>query len=149
MSVEELWEKFLTAKSHLKKNSLVTYGTTRKSMIRHFGPDRLISSVSRLEIETLFGELSKVQSACSVSTLFRRFRAVFEFAVRQGFLSENPFAVDIRRVDVNESRWCYVEPATIRQVLSCCRNDRERLAAALGISARMFSGCFSLGEVMG
>ena len=110
----------------------MTYGESRKHMIGHFGSDCLISSLSRIDAERFYSTLSSTLNAVSASGHFRRFRAVFGFAVSQGFISDNPFAFDVRRVDVNESRWFYVDPAVIRKVMNFCRNDRERLAVALG-----------------
>jgi hypothetical protein len=132
MSLGDLWEKYLASKSHLKKNSLVAYRDTRNLMVNHFGHDLSISSLSRSDAERFYSSLLRIYNVCTSSTTFRRCRAVFAFAVEQGFSSENPFSFDVRRVDVNESRWHYVSSETIREVLTFCRDDRERLAVVLG-----------------
>jgi len=132
MSVGELWEKFLEARSHLKKSTLSTYCSDRKHVIREFGLNRLVSTISRNDAENFISGLRKKLAICSVSPMSRRFHCIFEFAVNRGFLSKNPFDFTVERADTNEARREYIEPEKVRKVLLHCKNDRERLALALG-----------------
>ena len=130
----EFTEKFLEARrlDGIKSSTLNAYRDVSKLLVRHFGYDRSIATISVDDVKSFIGDLLRKQCKTSVSSVFRRCQMFFRYAVKQGFLSSTPFNFTIERVDSDESRWHYVTPGTIHKVLNFCRSDYERLALALG-----------------
>ena len=132
MSVGEVSEKFLQSKKHLKPKTFSIYSNIRRVLIRHFGQDRSIATISVLDGKAFIGEYSQTMSKTSISSFFRHCRAFFRFAVDQGYIRVNPLGFKVERIDTDESRWHYVTSETILKILDACRNDHERLAVVLG-----------------
>ena len=134
LSLGDFIEKFLESRriNGVKPSTLTVYRDTGKLLLRCFGYDRSISTISVNDAKSFISDLSQTQRKTSVSGAFRRSRVFFRYAVEQGFLTSTPFDFTIERVDSDESRWNYVTPGTIHKVLNFCRSDQERLALALG-----------------
>jgi len=134
ISVGELIEKFLLDRKQLgvKPLTLSAYRNAFQYLLGHFSFDRSVSTISIGEVRALVTEQSQCQRKTTVSSMYRKYQALFQFAVKQGILSSSPFDFRVERVDTDESRWRYVAPGTILKVLNSCLSDYERLAIALG-----------------
>jgi site-specific recombinase XerC len=96
-----------------------------------FGGDKKIASITKFDCERFHAALKKKLSSSSVSRYFRACRSIFKFAVDSDRLSKNPFVGIASGIEVNPARQVYVDRKTICRVMSCCRDDYDRLLLAL------------------
>ena len=111
----------------VKPSTLAIYRYVCKLLIQHFGYDRSIATISTDNAKSFISDLSQRLCKTSISSASRRYRSLFRYGVKQGFLNSSPFDFTIERVDSDESRWHYITPDTIHKVLNSCRSDHERL----------------------
>ena len=130
-SVGDLLKSFYESKSHLKVKTQNTYKMFGNRLLEFFGEERRLDSIERLDCEGFKNQRFGKFSPCTLSTGVRRCRAIFAFAVKSKWISENPFVGLVSRVDVNLDRQYYVDRETIYRVMEHCRDDHDRLLLAL------------------
>jgi hypothetical protein len=130
--LEYLFERHAASKENFVESTRENYRQCYKNLGKFF----VNRSPSSLTIDD--GERFRTwcvrESGLSESTVSRYLRAcksIFKFGADNGYLLRNPFENIRRGNELNVSRMHYVDRSLFCQVLSCCRNDRERLILAL------------------
>jgi integrase len=132
LSLQELYERFQETKTALKPSSQFSYLNWYKNLVKYFGACRVVSTITPSDCKKFFDSCKSRFSDCTTARGLRRCKTIFNYAVKQGFIQSNPFAGITFRVDTNLERQFYVSRDVIHKVLEHCRDDRERLAVALG-----------------
>ena len=124
-------DQYTESRKSLKPNSLREYGQTRRYLVKHFGENREMGTVTNAEAEA-FREAMLVNLAqATVSRHVKRARQFFRAAVDQGAISSNPFK-DVKAGSMaNKKRQEYVSPEKITKVLAFCPDNEWRLLFAL------------------
>jgi site-specific recombinase XerD len=131
-TLAELLDSFYETKSHLKFTTQYAYKLFGRLLLEYFGRDCRIETIDNMSCERFRNHLLSSRSSCTVSCGIRRCRTIFSFAVKSGWLQENPFCAITRGSDVNLERQVYVDRETIYKVMSSCRDDYDRFLLALG-----------------
>jgi integrase len=96
-----------------------------------FGFDCSVSQVTQSDVRRFYAHLSSLLQETSLSRYFRTYKTVFDFAVKEGFITANPFMLKVKRVDTNEERQFYISRDIAFKVLRSFRDDRGRLMFVL------------------
>ena len=129
--LSDLLEKFYETKIHLRQTTQDTYRNYGNHLIAFFGADCRLDTIGKLDCERFRDQYFGYQAACTVSRGLSRCQSIFRYAVDAGWLRSNPFEKTVKRVSVNLQRQFYVDRETIYKVMSCCRDDYDRLVLAL------------------
>ncbi len=94
--------------------------------------ERLVNTIKKEDADRL---LEFMQSTYSPATWGRRIKtiqALFGYAVKLGWIQENPFSHLRGCSETDRSRFYYVKPQEAQTVLAACPNTRAKLIFALG-----------------
>ena len=130
--LEYLFDRHLASKSEVKEATRTRYRQYYKVLGKFFR-GRALSTLT-VEDGEGFRLWSLGQGGFSEATVSRGVRAcksIFKFGVDNGILSCNPFEKIRRGSDSNVGRMFYVDRRLFDRILSCCRDDCERLILAL------------------
>jgi integrase len=132
--LDAVFRQFSVAASTLKD-----YEAVRRNMLEFFGADRLISAITLTDCEDFRRwlrsqpgrEPETKMAECTVSKRVQRARQFFNRAVKQRWLSENPFA-EMRGWKLsNPERLHFVDRRTFAAVMDQCVDVEWRLILAL------------------
>jgi len=122
---------FLCGRDDLKPNTRTTFLQTRKALVRFFGEDRIIDTVSPGDADEWAAALRKDYSPATIATFIKRERQMFRHAVRKGILEESPFASVRVPSQVNKAREEFVGLDTIAKVIDAAPDAEWRVIIAL------------------
>lgn len=142
-TLENFLESFYATKTHLKRGTQAMYKRYGDKLLKFFGKAKRISSIVKSDCELFKAHLLTMFVTSTVSRAVRGCRTMFKFAVESSLLSKNPFEGVKSGVEVNEERLVYVDSETIHKVMTCCRDDYDRLALALA----RFAGFRMMSEI--
>ncbi len=133
VGIEAFLTEFLALRERgYKPSSLVVWRQVAKGLVRFFGADRPLASLTPADAEAFRQHL--VQAGLRATTVHKRLqhaRMFFAHALRQGFVEANPFAfVRHRPGDVTERR-AYVPADVALRVIEVAPNWAWRLLIAL------------------
>jgi len=126
-------DNYIESRRDVKKSTWNVYNQTRRCLLGHFGPDRLIRDVLPADADEFRVYLKAVQRL-GENTLRRRIgvsRQFFKAAIRARIITENPFADIPAAVQGNEEKFFYITREMAQAVLDECPNAEWRLLFAL------------------
>ena len=130
---------FIKRKSgHLKPTTVRNYRVTADHLIRYFGEDRPIGSITAGDAEDFADDLRKPnakgvkRAEATVSKQIRRGREFFGYAVKKELVSKNPFSEVRVGVERNDARRSFVTREDFAAVLDQVTDPQTRLALAAG-----------------
>lgn len=117
-----------------KPSTMAVYGRARKLLIRCFGEDRRIDSITE-QCAAEFRVFLKTEAGLSENTVRRMSgmaRQFFGVAVEGDLIAKNPFRKLTSKVgSSHESRKCFVTAETITRVIEACPDAEWRLLVGL------------------
>lgn len=132
-TVRAFVDRYIASRTDVKGSTAAVYGHTRRNMIEHFGPEKVMTDITagdaddfRLYLSQLGLSENTVRRRCSIAKQFCR------AAVRRRMLKENPFG-DMRGISVrgNKTREFFVPRDMADRVLAACPDAQWQLLFAL------------------
>jgi integrase len=121
-----------------KTSTLVNNRIVHGNLITHFGESRRLSAITPQNAESFFQHLTKAGgreggplAKATVSNRCRRARAVFAYAIRNGWTSENPFRDIATGGEWNYERDHYILAEVFSKILDATTDHELRLLLAL------------------
>ena len=116
----------------VKPGTLTTYKQTEKSLIDHFGKERLLSTITTLSAEDWRKSMNDEKLApATVSKRIKTARCVFRAGVKWKMLPENPLDNVKAGAQTNRARLYFVPRADAEKVIAACPDAEWRLIFAL------------------
>lgn len=122
---------FLAGRDDLKPNTLRTFHATRVVLVKHFGGERSIDSITAGDADEWAAALRKDYSPASIATFVKRARQMFRHAARKRLLPESPFRETKVPSQVNKSREEFIDRATVAKLLDVAPDADWRCIIAL------------------
>ena len=130
ISLGQMMDRYLE-QVQVKSSTRITYERACKDLLNRFGRDRVLGLVSSGDArgfsEWLSGQAENPRrpalSPASVSGRLAQSANMFGWAVRQGWISENPFQGIARPPQTNPDRLQFVSQEVVRQVIRHCDPD--------------------------
>lgn len=127
---------FLTAyiegRANLKPNTLRNYRVTEQHLLKHFGADRELSTITPGDAEDWRERLLRDGKAiATVNREVKRAKQYFEAAKKRELIADNPFADLKGGKQENQSRLYFVSPEDTQKVIDACPDAQWRLIVAL------------------
>jgi integrase len=126
----EFIDRYILERGDVKRSTRLNLEQVRDKLVRHFGPDRALRSITH---DDGGGWLRRLREDYAPGTLGRRLGIAKQFlraAVRAGLLDKNPFAELKAPGGPDESRKVFVSQADALKVIDTCPPDL-RLVVAL------------------
>jgi integrase len=103
-----------------------------KSLREHFGDKRPLSSITPGDCDSFRSWLGKKNyGPASIAKRIKHSRQVFNYALRQEWISRNPFNGIRVPVPIDTARRFYITPEMTHAVLDCIRAPEDKLVFAL------------------
>ena len=139
----QLWDTFLE-KFDKKETTEKTYHQVRGRFFAYFKEDELLTSLTKDRLVKWGQDLlvngktnGEGLGEVTVSLTMVKARAVMNWAIRQGWISESPFDGIRRGTDRNKANDRYIKPEEYRLMLEHCDNQVLRTILALARVAGM------------
>ena len=127
----ELIDRYISSRANLKPNTRRNYLTTRRLLLEHFGPDRLVAEIHRGHAKDYREWLVGRYATATVSREIKRARQFLEYAKDCQLISSNPFEKIPAGTQRNRSRKYFVGQDVIARVLEALPDNDWRLALVL------------------
>ncbi|MCI0363314.1 MAG: tyrosine-type recombinase/integrase [Phycisphaerales bacterium] len=131
VTLANLLDRF-DAAAVVKPATKAAYRQATKSLRDHFGGATALKTITTAQADEWHKAITETELApATVSKRVRVAKAIFHKALKWGLIASNPFA-DLRAgSQSNPDREFYVEPATIKAILTACPDDEWRAIIAL------------------
>ena len=123
---------YVEARSDVKASTATVYGHTRRNLIDHFGPDKLLRDITPGDADAW--RLGLIAQGLADNTVRRRCgiaKQFFRAAVRRKLIPSNPFADLVAAVKANASRFYFVTRKDADRISNACPDAQWRLLFAL------------------
>ena len=140
-TVRELYDAFKAFKSDQKPTTLATYRRAWNAMKRHFGESRTLDSIDPIAAAEFVkwmkangNDRDTTRTTLDRNTVRRRTgicRQMFRFAIKRGWIAENPFAELATTVSANPERFYYVSPGEYKRAIDFAQDATMRAVIAL------------------
>ena len=132
IKLEDFLEDYIQNRRHTAtKNTINNLDQDKKRLVKYFGKDRYIETITIADAEKWAAELSKSYAPATVGRTIRRARQFFKSALRQKHVNENVF-LDVKASGkVNKTRQYHVDRVKIFKVIEAAPNHEWRLIIAL------------------
>lgn len=117
--------------SGLAVQTLKNHRQYHKSLLSYFGAGRAIASITAGEVDAFVRSLSPHYGPASIAKRVKHSRQIFNLALRQGWISMNPFTGIRVSVPIDMERRRYITPEETEQVLEQLRSPEDKLVFAL------------------
>src|SRR5262249_6514599 len=131
LSLGPFVDAFLAGRDDLKPGTRLTFAQARRALVKQFGEDRPITSITAGDADEWAAALRKDYAPASIATFGKRGRQMFRHAVRKRLLVESPFASVRVPSQVNKAREEFVSRETIAQVIDAAPDVEWRVIIAL------------------
>jgi len=125
-------DSYLKDRDDLKRNSLLVYGHTRRTLVEFFGPDKPLAEITEYDAEQWQRSLGR--QGLSKATVRKRSanaKVFFNVAVRRRLIPSNPF-LHIKSTSVaNDERAYFISQEDTQKVLDNCPDAQWRAIFAL------------------
>lgn len=129
-TLQELFQLFVAKKSGVVKSTIVSYQISYKRLVRYFGKDKIVSSITKLAFTDFIQDLKEHYAETTVSTTIRIVKILLNWAVEQELILKSP-VVHIKNLKtVNYDREHFITIEEYKQVMAQCSQD-VRTALAL------------------
>lgn len=150
-SLKTLCDLFLkTKKGTVRPSSYRVYGYTVERLLSHFGPDRQLSTIKKLDLDLfmaaqVYRKSGQVKlSDWSRLQIVNHCRAIFGMAVAWEWLGKNP-AGNVKKPKPKEQPWHHLKPDEYKRLLGVAPDLRWRAFYALAYTSGARAGeLFSL-----
>jgi len=131
-SLKAFAENLRDSRPSLKPNTRRNYDQTIRRLVKHFGADRTLDSISCGDADQWRDQmLTDGLAPATVGREVKRARQFFRAAVRRKLIGENPFADVAAPAQVNKSREHFISREVTAKVLAACPDAEWRLIVAL------------------
>lgn len=130
----EFIQRYREDRQDVEKSTQATYGRAEKHLVRFFGKDRSLRSITPVDAEAFSIDL-RVKQRLAENTARRmcgRAKQFFAAARKRRLIDENPFEDLKSTVQGNPERHHYISHEVAQKVLKACPNAEWRLLFALG-----------------
>ena len=132
LNSRELWEEYLEEFSPTNKHSTVqTYQTAMKRFFRYFDPEGKPGEITLEDGLKWRKELTEHYSTATAAGSIQRTRAVFSWALKNGYIDDNVFINVPRGSFINKDREHYVTMNDYKRLLKACPDQEWRTLVAL------------------
>ena len=125
-------DSYMKMRKDVKPATLTVWGHTKRNLVEFFGADRPLRSITPGDAEEW--RLHLIGQDLSEATIRKRSgfaKQFFTFAVKKGFVDDNPFA-DLKSAAMgNPDRFYFVTPEDADAVIEACPDQEWRLIVAL------------------
>jgi len=128
----ELLDRYFAARTDVKPGTVLVWQQAKQSLLDYFGADRPIREIHEGDAE--LWRLSMAQQGLAEPTIRKRCgnaKQFMAFAIRQRFVSSNPFTGLKSSAKGNDSRLHFVSGADIERVIDAAPDTEWRLIFAL------------------
>ena len=126
-----LWDSSLTHRAEAKPNTMQTYLFSRKRFDLAFSPMELIEDITPGRLLAWKQELRSVLAEASVASILKSTKTVFNWAVKQEWLSKCPMKEIPVGSFINRSKDRFISLAEYNKLLNACSTRAERCIIAL------------------
>ncbi len=139
MTLGQWLKRWFASRSDLRGSTLTAYGHTRRDLLRFFGPDRPLGSITRGDAQDFHrwlktcprGRRKKPLAEATANRRLGAARTIFHAAVDHELIPRNPFAGIAATVRGNPKRMRFIDRETIQRVIDACPDAQWRLLVAL------------------
>ncbi len=132
-------ERWFASRTDLRGSTLTFYRHTRRDLLRFFGAERPLASITRGDAQDFHRYLKthprgRKKKPLAEATANRRLvaaRTIFNAAVDHELLQRNPFAGIAATVRGNPERMRFIDRETTARVIAACPDAQWRLLVAL------------------
>ncbi len=125
-------DRYIEGRTDARPSTLANFRAVRNNLVRHFGDDRDLRSISAGDADDWQQRLVQAGYAqATIAKLVRRAKQLFRIVLRKGLVESNPFADLKAGSERNESRLEFVDRETIEQVIDAAPDAQWRLIIAL------------------
>lgn len=130
-TAEELWNACLDAKQDIKDSTQETYFHARRRFFEFFKPQIVLTELEPAHFQRWKESLRKTLEASTVAGTIVKTKAVFNWAVRSGWLEKSPLEGVGRGSFVNKKNDRFVTMDEYRRLLDACPCQDWRAIIAL------------------
>lgn len=128
----ELISGYFESRGDVSQSTLTVWGHTRRNLVDYFGADRALRSITAGDAEDWSHWLAKQNLAETTRQKRHGFAKQFAaYAVRKGWVPENPFAELPSGLKTNRARMHFIPRDVADRVLEACPDAEWRLIFAL------------------
>ena len=131
LSLGRMLDQYVARRDDVKAGTRLIYVQATKHLIRHFGPDRQVRSVTAAEAGDFRRAMRKAYSEAYTAKIVIKARTFWRDAADRKLADANVFAKVQAGSQVNAARQRYVDPAAIERVIAVCPDPQWRLLLAL------------------
>ena len=127
LTVSEVWKRFMDAQDGLVKESSSMHRITVFKRFKAFFPDTVkFSDLTAVELQKFRDTLTKLYAPTTVSKSVADLRAFANWAVKNGYASNNPFMLIARGSTTNRTRDFQIPSEWTERILSACPSQTWR-----------------------
>ncbi|HHH76270.1 MAG TPA: integrase [Phycisphaerae bacterium] len=132
LTLAEWLRKYIAGRTDVKASTIINYEQVERDLIRHFGQDRMLESITAGCAEDFRIRLKA--DGLAEGTIRRRCKRAKQFfmaAVKRKIIDQNPFADMKCGNSSNPERYYFIRPEDMQKVLDACPDVQWRLLFAL------------------
>jgi integrase len=132
VTLKAFTDDYIAGRTDFKPNTVRNCKQEAAAMVKYFGPDRLLRSITAGDADGYFVWLKAEGFAnATIGRRLKRCKQFFRSAVRRKLIAENPFADVKPPAQTNETRKFFVTRKMTEQLLAGCPDGQWRLIVAL------------------